>query len=57
MLPACVAFIVFSSSLLDLVRGRVSGTLLVGAALIVLVSLVPIIYRRRQMRKGRGDPL
>jgi len=29
----------------------------VGAALIVLVSLVPIIYRRRQMRKGRGDPL
>ena len=57
MLPACVAFIVFSSSLLDLVRGKVSGTLLVGAALIVLVSLVPIIYRRRQMRKGRGDPL
>jgi len=51
MLPACIAFIVFSSSLLDLLRGRISGTLLLGILLIVLVSLIPVGYRRWAARK------
>jgi uncharacterized membrane protein YdjX (TVP38/TMEM64 family) len=46
MLPATIAFITFSSSLLDLVRGKVSPTFLVGLVLMVLVSLLPVFYRR-----------
>ncbi|MCE5335144.1 MAG: VTT domain-containing protein, partial [Desulfobacteraceae bacterium] len=48
MLPACIAFIVFSSSLLDLIRGRVSPTFIAGICLIILVSLIPVFYRKRQ---------
>jgi uncharacterized membrane protein YdjX (TVP38/TMEM64 family)/Fe-S oxidoreductase len=48
MLPACIAFIVFSSSLLDVIRGRVSLTFVVGLALVVMVMLVPIIYQKRR---------
>jgi uncharacterized membrane protein YdjX (TVP38/TMEM64 family)/Fe-S oxidoreductase len=57
MLPACIAFIVFSSSLLDLVRGKISATLIIGIALIVLVSLIPLFYRRYQKKKGIDYPL
>src|SRR3989304_8444070 len=55
MLPACIAFIVFSSSLLDLLRGRFSLTFVAGLGLTVLVSLFPLFYRRYQARKGRRD--
>jgi uncharacterized membrane protein YdjX (TVP38/TMEM64 family)/Fe-S oxidoreductase len=50
MLPACIAFIVFSSSLLDVLRGKVSGTFVLGIVLIVLVSLIPVFYRRWSAR-------
>ena len=53
MLPACIAFIVFSSSLLGLLKGKVSGTFLLGILLIVLVSLIPLFYRRLQQRRER----
>jgi len=53
MLPACIAFIVFSSSLLDLVRGSVSPEALIGIGLIVLVSLIPVIYRRFRGRRQK----
>ena len=56
MLPACIAFIVFSSSLLDLVRGKVSFSFVVGLLLIVLVSFIPIIYRRMKAKKPEGEP-
>ena len=46
MLPACIAFIVFSSSLLGLITGKVSPTLLLGIGLIVIVSLIPVGYRK-----------
>jgi len=51
MLPACIAFIVFSSSLLELIRGNVSPTTLLGIALIALVSLIPVVYRRFKGRQ------
>jgi uncharacterized membrane protein YdjX (TVP38/TMEM64 family)/Fe-S oxidoreductase len=54
MLPACVAFIVFSSSLLGLIRGHISPAALIGIALIVLVSLIPLIYRRFKSRKSEN---
>jgi len=46
MLPACVAYIVFSSSLWDLLGGRPSLTFLIGLILIVLISASPLIYRK-----------
>jgi uncharacterized membrane protein YdjX (TVP38/TMEM64 family)/Fe-S oxidoreductase len=51
MLPACIAFIVFSSSLLDLVKGKVSPSFLVGLLFVLLVSLVPFFYRIWEKRK------
>lgn len=46
MLPACIAFIVFSSSLLDLLKGNISPGLIIGILLIGLVSLIPILIRK-----------
>ncbi len=46
MLPACIAFIVFSSSLLDLLKGRISPSLIIGILLIVAVSMIPVLVRR-----------
>ena len=51
MLPACIAFITFSSSLLDLIRGKVSPGLLVGIGLIILVSLIPLFYKKFTARR------
>ena len=52
MLPACIAFIVFSSSLLGLIKGNVSSTTILGIGLIVLVSLIPVAYRRIKGRQA-----
>jgi uncharacterized membrane protein YdjX (TVP38/TMEM64 family)/Fe-S oxidoreductase len=52
MLPGCIAFIVFSSSLLDVIRGRISGGFLLGVGMIVLLSVVPLLYRRYKTKKG-----
>jgi uncharacterized membrane protein YdjX (TVP38/TMEM64 family) len=57
MLPACIAFIVFSSSLLDLIKGTVSPAFIIGIGLIVFVSLIPVLYRRYKAKKGFTDPL
>jgi len=54
MLPACIAFIVFSSSLLGLITGKVSPTALLGIGLIVLVSLIPVVYRRLKGNQATG---
>ncbi|WP_328746019.1 VTT domain-containing protein [Geomonas anaerohicana] len=47
MLPACIAFIVFSSSLPQLLKGKASPALFAGAALIAAVMLLPAWYRKR----------
>ncbi|OPX92718.1 MAG: TVP38/TMEM64 family inner membrane protein YdjZ [Syntrophorhabdus sp. PtaB.Bin006] len=57
MLPACIAFIVFSSSLLDLLRGKVSPTFVAGLLLVVLVSLFPLFYRRYKAKRGGDEPI
>lgn len=54
MLPACIAYIVFSSSLLDLIRGRISATAVAGIILVVALSLVPVLYRRLRGKRD-GD--
>jgi uncharacterized membrane protein YdjX (TVP38/TMEM64 family) len=51
MLPGTTAYVVFSSSLLDLIKGRVSMEFVAGVALVLIVSLFPVFYRRIQ-KKG-----
>lgn len=53
MLPACIAFIVFSSSLLEVIRGKITPSFVVGILLILSVSLIPLVYRK--MKAGRGE--
>jgi uncharacterized membrane protein YdjX (TVP38/TMEM64 family) len=55
MMPATVAYVYFSSNILDLLQGRVSKEFLIGAALVVLVSLIPWIYKKFKAKKG--EPL
>lgn len=55
MLPACIAFIVFSSSLLDLFHGRISTEFLIGLLLIFLVSSLPFFHRKLQRQKEPGS--
>ncbi|QEM68807.1 hypothetical protein FO488_11985 [Geobacter sp. FeAm09] len=53
MLPGTIAFITFSSSLLGLLKGKVSREFFVGIILIVTVSLIPRLvkwYRNREPR-------
>jgi uncharacterized membrane protein YdjX (TVP38/TMEM64 family) len=57
MLPACIAFIVFSSSLLDILKGKVSPAFIVGLSLVILVSLIPVFYSRYKTKKDRTDLL
>jgi uncharacterized membrane protein YdjX (TVP38/TMEM64 family)/Fe-S oxidoreductase len=57
MLPACIAFIVFSSSLLDVIKGKISPAFLIGLVLIIGVSLIPLFYNRYKLKKGLSDPL
>jgi uncharacterized membrane protein YdjX (TVP38/TMEM64 family) len=54
MLPACIAYIVFSSSLLDLLRGKASPALVAGIILVAAVSFIPALVKRFSRRKG-GD--
>ena len=51
MLPGVVAYVVFSSSILGLVKGRVSSEFIIGVVLVVIVSLIPVIYKR--YKKGQ----
>ncbi len=52
MLPGTMAYVVFSSSLLDLFKGKISATFVVGFILLLLVSSAPFIYRRWKGSKG-----
>lgn len=55
MLPACIAYIVFGSSLLDLLKGKVSPQLIVGIILVIIVSLIPIYYKKRKAKETESD--
>ena len=57
MLPACIAFIVFSSSLLDLIRGRLTASFMIGVGLVLLVSLFPLLFSRYKEKKMEDDPI
>ncbi|MCF8056988.1 MAG: VTT domain-containing protein [Desulfocapsa sp.] len=46
MLPACIAFIVFSSSLLEVIKGNITPPFVIGLLLILSVSLIPFFYKK-----------
>ncbi|MFQ5353385.1 MAG: TVP38/TMEM64 family protein [Thermodesulfobacteriota bacterium] len=52
MLPGITAYVVFSSSILDIFQGRISKTFIAGLVLVVLVSLVPFVYKRVKSQRG-----
>jgi len=52
MLPACIAFIVFSSSRLNVLKGQITPEFLVGIALIIGVSLIPAVYKKMKTRSA-----
>ncbi|NKE70250.1 VTT domain-containing protein [Candidatus Manganitrophus noduliformans] len=45
-LPGVAAYVVFSSSFLDLIQGKISFVFLIGLVLFLLVSLTPFLYRK-----------
>lgn len=46
MLPGIIAYVLFSSSILGLFKGRASKEFIIGAILVAIVSLIPILYKR-----------
>jgi len=56
MMPGVVAYVVFSSSILDLFRGVLSRQLVIGLALVIAVSLMPVIYKWLRGRKDKIAP-
>ncbi len=52
MLPGITAYVVFSSSILDVFHGRVSPAFIAGVVLVLLVSLIPFIYKRFRPHRG-----
>ncbi|GMR04918.1 MAG: hypothetical protein BMS9Abin23_0838 [Thermodesulfobacteriota bacterium] len=54
MFPGIIAYVVFSSSILEIFKGRVSMTFVIGVVLVVFVSLLPLLYKRFKKRGQRG---
>jgi uncharacterized membrane protein YdjX (TVP38/TMEM64 family) len=52
MLPSTIAFVYFSSNILELLHGQISSGLIVGVVLVVMVSLIPVVYKWRQAKAG-----
>ena len=52
-LPYTIAFVYFSSNLMTLIHGQVSRKLILGVILVIVVSLIPVIYKWRQAKAGR----
>ncbi len=46
MLPLTIAYVYFSSNILDLFQGKISVELILGAVLVVLATLIPVVYKR-----------
>lgn len=51
MLPACIAYVVFGSSLFDLLKGQMSPAFFVGVLLIIALNLGVLIYKKK---RGNG---
>ncbi|MDQ1331280.1 MAG: hypothetical protein QG578_1548 [Thermodesulfobacteriota bacterium] len=52
MLPMTTAYIFFSANIIDLFRGKISREVIAGVILIVLVTLIPVIYKKITAKRG-----
>jgi len=52
MLPMTTAYIFFSANIIDLFRGKISKEVIAGVILIVLVTLIPGIYKKITAKRG-----
>ncbi len=52
MMPGTAAYVIFSSSLLDLLKGKASPELIFGIVLITAISIIPIIYNRKKNKSN-----
>ena len=52
MLPSTIAYVYFSSNILELLNGQISSGLIVGVVLVVAVSLIPVFYKWRRAKSG-----
>ncbi|OGP29552.1 MAG: hypothetical protein A2073_02745 [Deltaproteobacteria bacterium GWC2_42_11] len=48
MLPATAAYVMFSSSIFDILKGKISRELIIGIILITVVSVIPVLYKKRR---------
>ena len=48
MLPACIAYVIFGSSLLDLLKGQISPAFFIGVSLIIGLNVGVLIYRKKR---------
>lgn len=48
MLPATIAYVTFSSSIPDMAKGQVGWPLIAGLGLIIILSVVTLIYKKKK---------
>ncbi len=48
MLPACIAYVVFGSSLIDLIQGRISKEFIIGILLIIALNILVLAIRKKR---------
>lgn len=46
MLPGTAAYVILSSSLLDVLKGEISIEFIIGLVLVLLVSFIPLLYKK-----------
>ena len=54
MLPSTIAYVYFSSNILGLLQGKISSGLIIGVILVVVVSLIPVVYKWRKAQAGES---
>ncbi|MCK9375172.1 MAG: TVP38/TMEM64 family protein [Syntrophobacterales bacterium] len=57
MLPTTIAYVYFSSNILDIFAGRISPGLIIGVVLVSAVSLIPLVYKKWKARTGESIDL
>jgi uncharacterized membrane protein YdjX (TVP38/TMEM64 family) len=52
MFPLTLAYVYFSANLFDLLQGRFSWQVILGALLVLLIAIAPLVYKRFKMNPG-----
>lgn len=55
MLPVTVAYVLFGASIFDILEGSINPKLIIGVILVVLLSLLPLVYRRSRYFKASQE--